>query len=85
MMIRRFIYTYMRALFFISLKRRCHSPCCYYSRYKDIVVERCSYVRTFLFGSACLHFWLRVTERNVYVQYFCTSFSSDQNLTNFVK
>lgn len=86
MMICRFIYTYMRALFFISLKRRCHSPCCYYSRYKYIVVERCSYVRTFLFGSACLHFWLRVTERNVYVLYVLyLFFLSDQNLINFVK
>ena len=70
---------YMRALFFICLKRRCHSSCCYYSRYKDIVVERCSYVRTFIFGSIRLHFWLRVTAR------LCLFFLSDQNLINFVK
>ena len=82
----RFIYTC--ALYFFICLRRCHSPCCYYSRYKDIVLERCSHVRTFIFGSIRLHFWLRVTRAPayvLYVLYFCTSFSSYQNLINFVK
>lgn len=64
-MICRFIYTC--ALYFlyvyVDVIRRV------VSRYKDIVLERCSYVRTFIFGSIRLHFWLRVTARRCT---FCT-------------